>query len=140
MSLVLDASMAIASLFVEEQTDRVREVVRMVASEGAVVPSIWRLEVANALSMAVRRGRCDEAHFAESLTRFERLPIAADDQTDRNAWGATLELAREQRLTVYDAAYLELAIRLGLPLATGDRELIAAAQRLGVALLTPHEV
>ena len=137
MSLVLDASMAIASLFVEEQTDAVREVVRLIASEGAVVPSIWRLEVANALSMAVRRGRCDESHFADSLVRLERLAIAVDDQTDRNAWGTTLKLAREQRLTVYDAAYLELAVRLGLPLATGDRELIVAAQRLGVAVLTP---
>lgn len=138
MSLVLDASMAIASLFVEEQTDAVREVVRLIAVEGAVVPSIWRLEVANALSMAVRRGRCDEAHFADSLWRLERLPIVADDQTDRNAWGATLGLAREQRLTVYDAAYLELALRLGLPLATGDRDLIAAAGNLGVTVLATH--
>ncbi len=137
MSLVLDASMAIASLFVEEQTDAVREVVRRIAAQGAVVPSIWRLEVANALSISVRRGRCDEAHFANSLARLGRLPIITDDQTDRNAWGQTLKLARERRLTVYDAAYLELAIRRSLPLATGDRELIAAGRRLGVAVLTP---
>lgn len=65
------------------------------------------------------------------------MVIAIDDQTDVHAWDATLALSREQGLTLYDAAYLELAIRLGLPLATGDRELIAAAQRLGVMALTP---
>ena len=65
------------------------------------------------------------------------MPIAIDDQTDLHAWDATLALSRSEGLTLYDAAYLELAVRLGLPLATGDNELIAAAQRLGVAVLTP---
>ena len=65
------------------------------------------------------------------------MPIAIDDETDLHAWSETLALSRSEGLTLYDAAYLELAIRLGLPLATGDRALIAAAQTLGVVVLAP---
>ena len=112
-------------------------VMQMVTETGANVPSLWRLEVANVLRSAVRRGREDEPFVDRSLRRLDAMTITIDDQTDLQAWGATLALSRTEGLTLYDAAYLELAIRLGLPLATGDRELVAAAQRLGVAVLTP---
>lgn len=137
MSVILDSAMAVCWLFEEEWTEASLSVLDQVIATGAIVPSLWKLEIANVLRMAVRRGRCDEPFVDRSLRRLGDLVIAIDDQTDEQAWDATLPLARSQSLTVYDAAYLELAIRLGLPLATGDRELIAAAQRLGVIVLTP---
>lgn len=136
MSLVLDSSMAISWLFEDELTSAGLSVLQLVTASGAIVPSLWRLEVANVLRTAVRRGREDDAFVDRSLNRLSAMPITIDDQTDLQAWSATLALSRSEGLTLYDAAYLELAIRLGLPLATGDRELIAAAQRLGVAVMT----
>lgn len=135
MSLVLDSSMAISWLLEDEWTEPSLAVLNLVIEEGAVVPSIWRLEIANVLRTAVKRGRCDEAFADRSLRRLSSFSIELDEQTNAQAWGATLTLSRMHGLTLYDACYLELAIRLSLPLATGDRELIAAAQRLGVPVL-----
>jgi predicted nucleic acid-binding protein len=135
LTLVLDASMAIAWMFDDERTDGTAGALRRVVAEGAVVPSLWRLEVANVLRNAIRRGRCDELYADRSLDRLRRYPITVDDETNDHAWGAMRVLARERGLTVYDAAYLELAIRGGLPLATCDRVLIAAAGVSGVETL-----
>lgn len=129
--------MTAAWLFADERTDAALKVFRDVADAGAVVPSLWRLEIANLLRTAERRGRCSAALANALLEQLESLPIAIDRETDTHAWNATRTLSQAQGLTPYDAAYLELAVRLGLPLATGDRELIAAAQRLGVTVLTP---
>jgi predicted nucleic acid-binding protein len=136
LSLVLDASMAIAWLFDDEATDGTASVLRRVAATGAVVPSLWRLEVANVLRNAVRRGRCDELYVDRSLDRLSRLRVTVDAETDSRAWSTTRALAREQGLTLYDAAYLDLAMRLSLPLACRDRALIAAAAACGVEVLT----
>jgi uncharacterized protein with PIN domain len=92
MSVVLDASMTIAWLFADEHTEAAHKVMRRVAAEGAAVPSLWRLEVANVLRNAVRRGRCDEAYVDRSLARLERLAIRTDDETDSHAWGTTRAL------------------------------------------------
>ena len=135
MSVVLDASMAIAWLFDDERTDAAHAVMRRIVSEGALVPSLWRLEVANVLRNAVRRGRCDEAYVDRSLERLGRLIIVTDNETDSRAWGPTRVLAREQGLSLYDAAYLELAIRKGRALASCDADLRAAAERRGVEVL-----
>ena len=136
MSLVLDASMAISWLFENERTDAAHQVMLRVVAEGAMVPSLWRLEIANVLRNAVRRGRCDEAYVDRSLERLGRLPITIDEETDHHAWGATHILSREQGLTSYDAAYLELAIRSGRPLASCDADLLAAATKRNVETLT----
>ncbi len=109
---------------------------RMVAREGAVVPSLWRLEVANVLRNAVRRGRCDEAYASRSLARLGRLLITTDEETDDHAWGETRSLSREENLTLYDAAYLELAKRKSACLASCDAALLAAAARRNLAVLT----
>ncbi len=135
MSLVLDASMTIAWLFDDERTPGSAAALRQVLDEGAVVPSLWRLEVANVLRNAVRRGRCDHGYVDRSVDRLRRLPIAVDTETDARAWDATRALARGTDVTLYDAAYLELAIRLGAPLASRDRMLCAAALSHGVALI-----
>lgn len=136
MSIVLDASMAIAWLFRDERTAAAHAVMRRVVEHGAFVPSLWRLEVANVLRNAVRRGRCDESYVDRSLQRLARLPITTDSETDAQAWSVTRALSREQGLTLYDAAYLELALRMERPLASCDSDLLAAAGRKGVATLT----
>ena len=135
MSVVLDASMTIAWLFQDERTAATEAALRRVVADGAVVPSLWRLEVANILRNAVRRHRCDNAYVDRSLQRLRRLAIQTDNETDDRAWGTTLGLASEQDLTVYDAAYLELAIRTNSPLACCDGPLLAAAARRHVEIL-----
>jgi len=99
-------------------------------------PAIWRLEVANALRTAVRKLRCDNTYAKRSIARFARLPISADSHTDHHAWGETLQLSRRYDLTPYDAAYLELAIRLGHPLASYDGALVQAARKCALKVLT----
>ena len=121
--------MTIAWLFDDERTEAAHAVMRRVVAEGAIVPSLWRLEVANVLRNAVRRGRCHEAYVDRSLARLGRLAIRRDEETDDHAWSATRTLAREEDLSLYDAAYLELAIRRQMALASCDKVLLAAAAR-----------
>jgi predicted nucleic acid-binding protein len=99
---------------------------------GAVVPALWWFEVRNTLIVGERRGRLDAIQTTEILAQIEALPISRDREPDSEA---VLALARAHRLTVYDAAYLELALRADLPLATLDRQLAAAARAVRVPLL-----
>jgi predicted nucleic acid-binding protein len=135
MSLVLDSSVSLASVINVEITPAVLQAMELVIANGAWVPSLWRLEVANVLEMGVRRKRFDASHRDKALADLSLLPIAIDPETDRQAWGATLRLAVRHRLTLYDAAYLELAKRRALSLATLDVELRVAANAEGVELL-----
>ncbi|WP_159709903.1 type II toxin-antitoxin system VapC family toxin [Geminicoccus flavidas] len=135
MTLVLDCSMALSWFFEDERTPAAEAVLAQVAEQGAVVPGIWRLEVGNALQAAVRRGRVDAAFRDASISDLALLDIVTDQETDGHAWAATLQLSDRFRLTTYDAAYLELARRRDLPLASLDRELRAAARVVGTALL-----
>lgn len=135
MSCVLDSSVTLAWVLADETTDAIRQLFDRIAEDGASVPGLWRLEVANSLTMAARRGRIDLSFRDEALADLDMLGIEIDGQTDAHAWGSTLRIADRFRLTVYDAAYLELAVRLSLPLATLDQALRNAAIRVGVPLL-----
>jgi predicted nucleic acid-binding protein len=135
VSLVLDTSATLAWIYPGEQTATITGVFDQVTATGAWVPSLWRLEVANSLEMGVRRSRIDAAVRDATLADLELLPIHTDPDTEKHAWRTTLHLAERHRLTVYDAAYLELAMRRGLPLASLDRELRVAAKAESVALL-----
>jgi predicted nucleic acid-binding protein len=135
VSLVLDSSATLAWVFAEERTEAIAGVFDQLVSAGAWVPSIWRLEVANVLEMGVRRGRIDAPFRDATLADLELLPIQTDPETEKHAWQTTLRLAELHRLTVYDAAYLELAMRRGLQLASLDRQLRAAAALENVSLL-----
>lgn len=135
MSLVLDSSATAAWVYVDEVTSAIRDVFDLVSNQGAWVPSLWRLEVANILEMGVRRGRHDAAFRDATLADLALLPVHIDPETDRHAWTATLRLAERHRLTLYDAAYLELAKRRDLPLATVDIDLRAAASVESIRLL-----
>jgi predicted nucleic acid-binding protein len=135
VKLVLDSSATLAQAFAEERTAAILDLFQMVANHGAVVPELWRIEVANTLNVGIRRGRISKVNRQGILDDLENLPIFLDGETRKHTWGRTLELADRNRLTVYDATYLELALRLALPLATLDDELREAAQREGVPLL-----
>jgi predicted nucleic acid-binding protein len=133
--LVLDSSATLAWLYSDEITAAIRRVFESVAEHGAVVPALWRLEIANSLTVAARRGRIDTEFRRAALSDLAMLEITTDLHTDSNAWGETLHLADRCGLTVYDAAYLELALRRRLPLATLDDQLRAGATTCGVRLL-----
>jgi predicted nucleic acid-binding protein len=134
---VLDGSLALAWFFRDQADPYADAVAARFPSAHAAVPLIWPLEVANALLMGERRRRSTEAQAAKWLTYLGFLPIAVDDETNDRAWGEVLSLARAHRLSAYDAAYLELALRRGLPLATLDDKLRAAASAAGVPAFAP---
>jgi predicted nucleic acid-binding protein len=132
---VIDASSVLSWCFEDEGGPEVDALIDKVAAEGATVPGVWSLEIANGLVMGERRDRIKPAESTAFVAMIEDLPIVADRSTGARALHETMSLAREHGLTAYDAAYLELAMRLGLPLATGDRNLKSAAARAGVVLL-----
>jgi len=135
LTLVLDSSVAVAWFFRDEQTEAIRRVLSNVAQSGAAVPSLWRIEVTNALQTAVRRGRITPDYRDASIADLAVLDISVDTETDRHVWNRTLQYADRFGLTLYDAVYLELAQRLTAPLASLDRELRAAGTALGLSLL-----
>jgi predicted nucleic acid-binding protein len=135
LNLVIDASLTMAWYFDDESTPATDELLDRVAGAGAVVPTLWRLEVANAFQSAIRRQRIDAVYRDASLAELTMLPITIDTDTNSYAWSTTLRLAERFSLTPYDAAYLELAQRRSLPLATLDRELRAAAPTLSIECL-----
>lgn len=135
MSVVIDSSVTLAWCFDDERTAAADAVLTQVAETGAVVPSLWRLEIANALQMAVKRNRIDATFRDASIADLRALAIDIDTETDQQAWTATLRLAERFQITLYDAAYVELAQRISLPLATLDQEMRAAAGALGLVLL-----
>ena len=135
MSLVLDGSVTLGWLYPDERSPVAAQALELVATEGAWVPSLWRLEVANSLQIGVRRGRIDAMFRDSALADLGRLNINVDSDTDKLAWTAILSLADRFRLTTYDAAYLELAYRRSLPLAALDRPLCTAARTLGVPVI-----
>ncbi|MGH7063218.1 MAG: type II toxin-antitoxin system VapC family toxin [Stellaceae bacterium] len=140
MSLVLDSSAALAWIYADETTEAVRRIFEIVAEDGALVPGLWRLEVANSLTVAVRRNRINAEFRNAALADLALLDIRTDPHTDANGWTTTMQFADRFRLTLYDAAYLELAHRRSLPLASLDEELRDAGRALGVPLLGKEAV
>lgn len=139
MRFVLDNSVAMRWLFGDGSADDqayASHVLDLMAQEGAeaVVPSLWGLEAGNVVARAETKGLISEARSAEFLGLLQDMAIAVDDETARHALGDTLQLARRFKLSTYDAAYLELALREGLPLATLDADLRQALARTGAAL------
>ncbi len=132
---VLDCSATLPWVFGDEATaatDRLLD--ELTAGAVAWVPALWHLELGNVLVGAQRRGRIDQAGMEEFLSRLGVYDIFVDKETIPQSWNKTLDLAVQYRLSTYDAAYLELALRRGLPLATLDSALITAARSSGVLL------
>jgi predicted nucleic acid-binding protein len=137
MNFVLDNSVSMSWLLPpEKEADAAYalEVLESLIEAEAYVPSLWALEVANVIARAESKKIINEARAQSFISFLERLKITADTETTAHALGDTLNLARRYKLSSYDAAYLELALRLGLPLATLDVDLSKAAQKAGV----PH--
>ena len=134
---VLDNSIVMAWSFADEVSHYADAVLDRLTSSSSVVPMLWPLEVANALLMGERRKRSTEAETIRWIGILNRLPIIIDDETNKRAWSDTIALARGHKLSAYDAAYLELAIRRRLPLATLDEPLKSAAAAVGVTLYDP---
>jgi predicted nucleic acid-binding protein len=135
MSLVLDGSATVAWLIPDERTAASQRLLDRVGDTGAMVPMLWRLEIGNALTIALRRKRLSREDRTDALGRLSDLPIETDLETFVYAWTSTLQLADRFNLTLYDACYLELAQRRSLPLATLDKDLRTAARALGIPLL-----
>ncbi|MCL2639732.1 MAG: type II toxin-antitoxin system VapC family toxin [Phycisphaerales bacterium] len=140
MAWVLDSSVALAWCFDDEKTDATTKLSHRLVDDGddfAVVPQHWHLEVTNVLAQAMRKRppRLTLARRAELLTFLKRSRITVDESTTERAWTTTLELADKHALSSYDAAYLELAMRLDIELATLDNKLRAAAKSEGVKVI-----
>lgn len=134
MSIVIDASITMPWYFQDEVSSEAEAVFDRVIADGAIVPAHWKLEIANSFRTALRKGRIDPEYRDLSLQDLRELAIEIDAETALHAWEATLELADEFNLTPYDAAYLELALRRKLPLATLDKALRAAGIKADVTL------
>jgi len=133
-AFVLDGSVTMVWGFEDEADEYTGAILERMPDLQAHVPSLWALEVANALLVGERRRRITVADTARFLSILGAFPITVDAETAAHAWADTLHLARAHNLSSYDAAYLELAIRLGLPLAALDGKLRMAAGAVGVPL------
>ncbi|MEW6353768.1 MAG: type II toxin-antitoxin system VapC family toxin [Pseudomonadota bacterium] len=134
-AFVLDCSVTMGWLFKDQVTPYTEAVLRMLNRAQALTPSIWPLEVINALVVAERRGRINDIHIIRFTNILKSLSVAVQPNSLKATISDILPLAREHKLSSYDAAYLELAMREGLPLATRDDRLKAAAKRIGLTIV-----
>ena len=134
-AFVLDSSVALAWYLPRQQTTRTKILLDEATEHGALTTALWPIEVANVLLIYERRGQLTTAERVSAVGFYTDLPIATDDQTAARAWSTAFDLALAHKLTIYDAGYLELSLRSGLPLATLDQALSKAASSLGVPVL-----
>ena len=135
-ALVIDGSTTLGFVLKDEQAPDALKALEVIESNmPTFVPAHWCVEVANGLIMAERRKRASQADITEALNLITALPVIVDDETAQRAGSDTAALARQYGLTIYDAAYLELAMRRGAALATTDHDLAKAAKAAGVAIL-----
>ena len=137
MNWVADCSMAMAWSFKDEATPRTQALLNRTEDDPFVVPLHWPLEVTNVLRNAVKRGRLTEAQSVERASALASLSLRYDLLTHQVAFTSIYQMAQKYKLTTYDAAYLELALRRGIPLATQDGKLKAAASVVGVHAFAP---
>lgn len=135
MTFVVDASVTLAWCFADESSEMADRVLDQLEREEALAPAIWPLEVANGLRTAERRGRLDLADVAQIRELLTALPVEVEGVPLDAALGEVADVARRLDLTAYDASYLALAARRGLPLATADDRLRRACEQAGVDLV-----
>ena len=131
-AFVLDCSVTVSWLMPDEFPDL--NLLDHVVEKGVIVPSLWSLEIGNVLLMAERKKRITLEQRQKAIHTLAKLPIVVDTLTSDHAWLETMELAERYDLTLYDASYLELALRRSLPLATFDKSLKRAAEQANVLL------
>lgn len=135
MAFVLDASMTLAWVFPDEATERTDRLLESLLERQAYAPGLWPIEVANAFLAATRRGRLEPGRWPWIRHSLDALPITVEPVDPVRTGTAVLQLAHDLGLAVYDAMYLELALRMGLSLATLDERLGAGARAAGVEVL-----
>jgi len=135
-AVVIDASIASAWCFPDEQSDYTKAVFEAVSSSAVdtVAPRLWAYEIRNSVLMGLRRGRISQSDSEQFLVSLNELNVRLSDPL---SYDDVFSLAQEHGLTVYDAAYLNVALLERLPLASLDAQLVRAAQKLGVALFQP---
>jgi predicted nucleic acid-binding protein len=133
----LDASVAVSFVLPDEASQAAQDVLSRVIAEGAVTPGAWHIEVGNALLVQVRRGRLLPEDIEAGFARLAALKVETDSGSPTYYWSDAMALALRHGLTLYDAVYLELALRRGLPLASFDKALRRAAAAEGVTLANP---
>ncbi len=138
MSFVVDVSVALPWNLTSRANALTRRAAEIVVRDGAFVPFHFQLEYCNALAMLLRQTRISRDQFEIALVNIRDLDLAIDVSPVGDVQVSILPLALRHGLTLYDAAYLELALRTGLPLATRDDALIAAARSAGAGLLDPN--
>ena len=138
--IVLDTSVTMAWFFPDESSRYADTVLDYLRSARAIVPALWTFEVANVLLIGERRQRAIPAQSDQFLQLLATLPLDVELRTFTDLMPTVLPLARQHTLSAYDAAYLDLALRLKVPLATLDRHLIEAAQTAGVPLFAPNKL
>lgn len=134
-SWVIDCSVTMAWCFSDETSPATDALLDALVSGSAVVPALWRLEVANVLALAERRGRITPAAVAEFLGMLGGLDVRVEEQDSWKGFDPILGLCRAYGVTSYDAAYLDVCLRRALPLATLDKALVAASRKLGIGLV-----
>jgi len=135
MAFVLDCSMTMAWVFPDEASESTDALRESLIKDSAIVPVLWPIEVGNVLLVATRRGRITADDWPRIRDDLEALPIDVDPESCDRVLDTVLPIANEHELSVYDAMYLELALRLGMPLATLDQKLTAAGKGAGVEVL-----
>lgn len=137
--LVLDASVTLAWCFDDEDDGYADSVLGFLKDHVAAVPALWFSEIANAIAVAERRGRVRRAEIARVVDLISSIAISVDHTLTMQPWMmSVISLARRTNLSAYDATYLELAMRLGLPLATTDRALRLAASKIDIVEFSPR--
>ena len=132
---VLDNSIVMAWCFEDESNALADSILESLRQSKAIVPAVWSLEVGNVLLVAERRGRLSEADATRFLSMLSSLPIFSEPETRQRAMSDIIFLAREQKLSTYDASYLDLAMRQGVAIATLDKNLRGAAKRCQVEVI-----
>lgn len=134
---VVDNSVVMAWCFEDEASRYADRVLECMVDAEALVPAIWPLEIGNVILVAERRKRLSQADGARFIALVNNLPIVVDQESPDRMLKEIVALAREFKLSTYDASYLDLAMRLGLPLATQDKSLIKAAKHCQLTLFSP---
>lgn len=135
---VVDNSVVMAWCFQDETSQYADYVLDRLEEATAFVPSIWSLEVGNVLLVAERKDRISEADSARFISLLSELPIIVEQESPERMIGEIFTLAREHKLSSYDASYLDLAMRKGLSIATLDKNLLAAVKRCKVPILSEN--
>ncbi len=135
---VLDCSVAMTWFFDDEYTASTDALKEMLRNGSVIVPTIWPFEVANVLWSTERQKRIKPYQSEKIKHLIQKLPIEVDNHLESDPLGNTLELAREYDISVYDASYVDLSLRLGIPLASLDNKLRTAATSAGIPILPSY--